>query len=290
MNTLSRIGAGDGKGRGVDGLVTPEDAAQVIEIVGEACAMEGPAEIARRHVMNRLCELIDADFWTWGIAADLRPGCLPAWILQLHGGFTDEQFAKFMQAQEHPDLARLTEPFGRLVQQSGRHVTRLRQQTDPEDFFSRSGAFELWAEADVAPGIMSCRRVDATTLASVTIHRRMSRPLFAERESRLAHIVLSEIPWLYPRGLPASDVGRVPRLSPRKRTVLLLLVIGQTRREIAAHLGLSEHTVNDYVKDVFSTFGVRSQAQLVSKFVAGDGGDVDSHALVAQPDTPGFGG
>lgn len=223
--------------------------------------------------MDRLCALIGADYWTWAIAADLRPGVLPAWVLHLHGGFDDEKIARFVRAQEHPDLAILTAPFAALLAANGRHTTRLRQQTDPEDFFSRSGAFPIWKELDISPGIMSCRPVDATTLSAISIHRKMDRPFFSERESRLAHILLSEIPWLHPRGANAGDVGAVPSLSPRKRSVLMLLVAGQTRAEIATHLGLSPHTVNGYVKEIFGHFGVNSQAQLAARFLAGDGGD-----------------
>jgi len=249
------------------------DAGALIEIVGDVCAMEAPLAQRRRFVMNRLCQLIEADYWTWGIAADLRPGALPAWVLHLHGGFDEGKFARFVKAQEHPDLARLTAPFAELLAKTGSHVTRLRQQTDPEDTFVKSGAYPIWAELDVAPGIMSCRPVDATTLSSITIHRRMSRPFFSERDARLTHILLSEVPWLHPHGARADYVKTVPLLSPRKRSILLLLVSGQSREQICGHLGLSVHTVNGYVKEIFAIFRVNSRAQLAARFLSGDGGD-----------------
>ncbi len=250
-----------------------KDAGELVEIVGEVCAMDAPLLQRRRFVMERLCQLVDADYWTWGIAADLRPGVLPSWVLHLHGGFEDGQLAKFARAQEHPDMARLTAPFAELLAVTGSHVTRLRQQTDPEDTFVRSGAYPLWAELDIAPGIMSCRPVDATTLSSVLIHRRMTRPFFTERDARLAHILLSEIPWLHPRGTRSEDVAAVPMLSPGKRSILLLLMAGQSRGQIAKNLGLSVHTINDHVKEIFGVFGVNSHSQLAARFLAGDGGD-----------------
>ena len=54
---------------------------------------------------------------------------------------------------------------------------------------------------------------------------------------------------------------------------LALLVQGYKRDQIADHLKLSLHTVNDYVKAVFKHFGARSQAELMVRFQAGDGGD-----------------
>lgn len=253
--------------------ITKVDAAELISIVGDVCLMEAPTAMRRRFVMERLCRLIEADYWTWAIAADLSPGSLPSWVLHLYGGFDEEKIAQFVKAQEHPDLAKLTAPFARLLATSGRHVTRLRQQIDPEDQFRASKLYSIYETLDIAPGIMSCRPVDATTLSAISIHRRITRPLFSERESRLAHILLSEIPWLHPRGARADDIATVPSLSPRKRSLLMLLVAGQSREQIAKNLNLSKHTVNDYVKEIFRSFGVNSQAQLIARFLSGDGGD-----------------
>lgn len=254
-------------------MISADDAAALVGIVADACIMSGPAETRRQFVMDRLCTLIGADYWTWAVAADLRPGALPVWVLHLHGGFTDGQLARFVEAQEHPDLAKLTAPFARALAESGQHVTRLRQQIDPEDNFRKSSLCKIYEALDIAPGIMSCRPVDATTLSAISIHRRYARPLFSERDARLAHIIISEIAWLHPGGASGDDLAAVPALSSRLRTVFMLLVAGQTRAQIAHHLSLSPNTVNDYVKDVFRLVGVNSQAQLLARFLSGNGGD-----------------
>ena len=46
----------------------------------------------------------------------------------------------------------------------------------------------------------------------------MGRPRFGARDARLAHIVLSEIPWLHTAGLPEDRGQTAPALSPRLRT------------------------------------------------------------------------
>ena len=43
-------------------------------------------------------------------------------------------------------------------------------------------------------------------------------------------------------------------------------VRGTPRKEIAADLGLSLHTVNDHLKQIYRHFGVRSQVELVARF------------------------
>ena len=62
-------------------------------------------------------------------------------------------------------------------------------------------------------------------------------------------------------------------LSPRLRTVLGLMMDGQTAKRIAFHLELSEHTVRGYVQDIYRHFGVNGRAELMRRFMVGDGRD-----------------
>lgn len=101
----------------------------------------------------------------------------------------------------------------------------------------------------------------------------MDRPHFVEREARIAHIVLSEVPWLHFKAFPDRQSKEMTNLYPRHRTVLNCLCEGWSRKTIADHLGLSTNTVHGYSKVIFKHFGVHSQAELVARFSKGDGGD-----------------
>ena len=50
--------------------------------------------------------------------------------------------------------------------------------------------------------------------------------------------------------------------------VLNLLLDGLGRKKIAQHLEITENTVAGYVKDIYNHFGVRSQPELMQKFLA----------------------
>jgi DNA-binding NarL/FixJ family response regulator len=110
-------------------------------------------------------------------------------------------------------------------------------------------------------------------VSSLGFYRRQHEPAFTERESRIAHIVLSEVPWLHEEGWPEDRAVSVPQLPPRSRLVLNLLLDGRNRKEIAASLSLSEHTIAGYQKSIYSHFGVGSHAALMRRFQLGDGGD-----------------
>jgi DNA-binding NarL/FixJ family response regulator len=63
--------------------------------------------------------------------------------------------------------------------------------------------------------------------------------------------------------LSARDPAVAPRLTPRQREVLALLVKGQRMKEIAANLGLSTRTVESHKYEMMDVLGLHSTAELV---------------------------
>lgn len=238
------------------------DCRAIAAVMSETCHQKTRgAQI--RTLMDGLCALVDAKAWVWGVSVRLSPDTLPTWILHRRGGFSSESYAQFLRAQEHPDLKEITAPFARLLFERNCHLTRLRQQTDPENRFANSDAKPLWDAAGVAPGIMSCRPLPGGEISVAGVFRSPEAPLFDERERKLAHILLSEVSWLH---LPEKESLMEParRLSPRRLTVYNLMLQGHSRAEIAAQLGVTPNTVNSYCKEVFRHFNVHSQAELMA--------------------------
>ncbi|WP_393080808.1 response regulator transcription factor [Streptomyces sp. LN704] len=68
-----------------------------------------------------------------------------------------------------------------------------------------------------------------------------------------------------PGPAPAGAVARqgVATLSPREREVLRHLVEGCTHDQAARRIGISQHTVDTYVKRIRSKLGAHNKAQLV---------------------------
>ena len=54
------------------------------------------------------------------------------------------------------------------------------------------------------------------------------------------------------------------KLSPKKREVAELICIGYTNKDIAESLVISEHTVKDYVKDIYYALDVHSRIELAA--------------------------
>ena len=60
---------------------------------------------------------------------------------------------------------------------------------------------------------------------------------------------------------PQADYG----LSEREREILELLVEGQTKGRIAAHLGLSPHTIDGHVRNIYTKLHVNNRSGAVAK-------------------------
>lgn len=84
-------------------------------------------------------------------------------------------------------------------------------------------------------------------------HRRKVQLLYREIVKRIGNELAS---WLGPHR---------SMLPPRARQVLALLHSGDSEKMIAVRLGISTHTVHDYVKLLYRHFGVHSRAELLAK-------------------------
>jgi DNA-binding CsgD family transcriptional regulator len=255
-------------------LLNEADVRAMVRLVAEVSELQRGYADKKRCLMEGLCQLVDADAWAWCLCVNMAAEGRNVYTSVLHGGMDDAQYAHMLEATAHRDEARFTEKFADEIRQVGQHVTRLRKHLDPGNLFLESEAYHLWKKAGFMPGILSCRPIDSSCLSTVGVFRRHGRPDLSEREARIAHIVLTEVPWIHLQGWPEDRAVTVPALPPRQRIVLNLLLEGQTRKQIADHLEISINTVAGYVRDVFKHFGVRSHAELMRRFLSGDGNDV----------------
>ena len=69
--------------------------------------------------------------------------------------------------------------------------------------------------------------------------------------------------------LAAASPRPRPSLSPRERDTLEALLTGASEKQIALALGISCHTVHQYVKRIYRAFGVRSRAELMASLLRG---------------------
>lgn len=254
-----------------EGLLHETDVRAIVRLLGDVIAMRGDINACRRHLMEGLCPIVGADSWLWCMA-EIEPGKSLGHSGILHGGFDDERLSWFLQAINHPATGKSNRRIASELMERGTHITRnLPQVEDPEYPIFDSEAGPLWQKAGIGTLMLSIRPMETGGATGIVLYRQHGRPDFNERELRIAHIILTEIPWLHYEKFTEKSI--IDRLYPRHKTVLNLLCEGWDRKKIASYLNISPQTVHGYVKEIFLHFNVHSQPELIARFGKGDGGD-----------------
>lgn len=64
-----------------------------------------------------------------------------------------------------------------------------------------------------------------------------------------------------------GDYGRSYLLTPREKSIVSFLFQGYSNKEIAAHCHISEQTVKDHLKHVYSKVGTHQRTALLARLM-----------------------
>lgn len=258
-----------------DSELSERDVRDLINLIGDAAHTRGDLMAKRSCLMGGLAELIGADVWLWVITEHLpeKNEWFPTAMLK--GGLSDKEFAIIVEAshdQDHKPPEH--DPWTSIVLSATGATTRGRRQLVPDDtYWYEHPNTKSYRQGFIDDFIFStyCLDRNDNKYSMIGLHRHWGRDPFTPKQSRMAHIVMSEVKWLhacYDDGITGIE------LSPRLRGVLRYLLEGWSNKKIASEVGLSPHTVSDYVKDIYLHFGVHSRHELFNRFATGDGGDL----------------
>jgi len=119
--------------------------------------------------------------------------------------------------------------------------------------------------------LYSLRLLDQNGFSCLGMLRHEQKVPFGEREQALVRLIFQNVDWIHDLRSTGGAGKRAGRLTHRQREILMLLLRGKSRKSIAASLGLSEHTIVDYMRQIYQKVNVRSQSELLSHFITGSG-------------------
>ena len=256
------------------------DARAVIRLLGEVAMVEGNHATKRRALMEGLNDLIDADMWLICHGTIDNPQRWPMVFSVVHDGATDEEIAAmadYGQDLDHPLLEhersrQLAETY--FVERGQQCTARRNQIITDEEWYDNPVEVQRHQRLGYDDFLMTGYPLDDRGLYSLLeFFRRHGRPKFTDRDCRLVHIVAAEIPWLHYEGAPVGPSNRARELTPRERAILALMLDGWDRKAMSRELGLSFHTVGDYMKRIYKRFNVDGQVALLHQFMAGERAD-----------------
>lgn len=244
------------------------DFSKLLRLASSTSVQMGDAGERRQLFLTKLLELLGASggFWGWGRG---RPGItavIP--VASIPVGFSQEVWAKIVEFSLSNDGQRIAqEPiFKRLIHES--HATVLRSDLIDDDAWHQSHAYTNSLEsAGLDDFLTSVRYYAKDSWHCLTFFRQTGLDRFTHREASLVHMVLSSIDWLEPKSSETVPPDAFAIATPKQRVIMLYLLDGLPRKQIAAALGITLHTVNDHIKALYERFEVTSATELAAKFL-----------------------
>ena len=111
--------------------------------------------------------MIRADAWIWGVSQHSESGQQPEYACIIKEGFTDAQYSKALEANEHPDMRELCAPLFAEFAADQRHLTRRREQIIPDEVYNGTEVAEVCDPAQATDGVVQNKQLTERGSASV---------------------------------------------------------------------------------------------------------------------------
>jgi DNA-binding CsgD family transcriptional regulator len=246
-------------------LLRVQDVRDVYRLIGECRELGGDAASWHRRMLEGLCPLIGAPAATGGGGRWNRPHCAIEPTLAIDVGL-DSRGHELYTAYKR-ELGPAGDPiFQALKHVYGRLVVRTRRQLVADPAWYRSDAWQKYRRpVGIDNQLTSVYQVSNDGAVSViALLRGSNEREFSPRERRLLSFFHGELGRLIGRSLVGATEAGADRLPPRLRQTLAYLLEGDSEKQLAARLALSQATIHQYVTALYRHFGVGSRAQLLA--------------------------
>ncbi|SFH74970.1 helix-turn-helix transcriptional regulator [Planctomicrobium piriforme] len=224
----------------------------------------------RTLAVTFFAQLLEADvgFWAWGRGHPLKSTIVPIAIID-HGFSDAQRIAVIELGTDKVCNAEFQERAAPLLNATGQLTVTRREIFSDLEWRQRPRFRRYCEQMGMDSWIQSVRYSRGDTWNNMLYFRSSSRGEFGPSERSLLDFIQDAVCWLRPQVEELVPTEAFAGLTPRQKTVMLLLLDGQSRKEIALQLKLAEHTVGEYIKRVYEHFQVHSQGELTALFLKG---------------------
>lgn len=225
----------------------------------------------RRLLIAGLAKLVDADVYIWSMTAlnhDVRGDAMTTCVID--GGWqSDAEPGAVYAILADPEFGK--QGLGKIYDyiMEGRRITVGNGEVFPAEHQDR--LMDIWRTTGFEHFLLSLYPLNNHFSSNVGLHRRRGKPNFGQRERTIVHTVFSQVEWLHQYGVNEEAREVSLALPSRERQTLIYLLSGCSHKNIATRMNISQHTVNDYAKQLHRRFGVTSRAELQAFFFTGGG-------------------
>jgi DNA-binding CsgD family transcriptional regulator len=251
------------------GILRSSQVHALVRLLNEAHELPPVVETRSRHLLRGICRILEADAGACVLERDFRPGAREGFAEIVLEGWDGEAVAALealrrLGSGSNPAIRSLRErgslPPGGIVTATRRELVEDRSWygTPYVDRYLRPTGLDDSIYSSWWSGTDGEAR-------GIGIYRDRSARAFDAADRELLHLFHTGCGAMFePPARPARGVPDAA-LSPRERQTLALLLQGLGDKQIAARLGISRFTVNQYTKALYRRFGVQSRAMLIAR-------------------------
>jgi DNA-binding CsgD family transcriptional regulator len=235
-----------------------------LRLVGECRDLGHDLRAWLGHAADGLRHLLRAKVMSAGITRPEGFRLYGEADLILHAGWEPGQ--ERVALQFHAREGHLQDPTFQSFQRISKPNITLRPvQLIPRRAFRASEAYAQRTALGIEDFMFS-QRASSTGRATVLLspQRAHRDAYFGAREERLLALFHDELARLVGTVLSERQANPLADLPPRLRQTLAALLEGDAEKQVALRLGLSRHTVHEYVTRLYRRFGVQSRAELLA--------------------------
>lgn len=223
----------------------------------------------KRRFAAGLARLVDADVYIWSttvINHDLPGDFMTTCVID--GGWqSPEEQGRVYEVITSIEFGREGLASAYELMLAGTRATLTARDLFPPQHHDR--LLGIWRKTGFDSLLICTHPLDHNFSSNLGLHRRLGRPSFTEREKQIADAVFNGVTWLHNYGANEAVRATTLLLSPRERQTLVFVLAGHSHKSIAERMQISQHTVNDYVKQLHKHFDVTSRAELQANFFLG---------------------
>jgi DNA-binding CsgD family transcriptional regulator len=244
-------------------LLRVHEVRDAYRLIGECRDLGSDPELWQTRLLEGLCRLIGVPAVSGGegtwVGAQRRTKVISNFTV----GF-DEGGLRMLREWQREVGTKGCPIFRALDELPDLLVTRSRSQLVADRDWYRSPSFLRRTAASIDHVVTSLRRTPKGTATGIALHQPAGARDFSARQVQLVHFLHDELGPLVGRALVSLTEASPAGLSPRLRQTLACLLEGDSEKQVAARLGLSQSTTHQYVTALYRHFGVRSRAQLLA--------------------------
>jgi DNA-binding CsgD family transcriptional regulator len=247
-------------------LMLTTDVQAILRLVGGAAELWYQPSLQREFTLDALRKLLHAQVGVCYAFGDVLTGGTTACGPFTHVGLDDAQrtqFETYLRTGTPPDPV-----LDVLASIDGRVITLARPDAVMDaDWYGSDHFTQLRQPLGLDHALYV--KIVAASLGRQTIVmlvRAAGEPAFTDRDAYLCELCLSELAWPYTPDVDFTD-PRLDALQPRLKRVMRHLLEGDSEKQVAVKLGLSPHSVHQYVKQLYAQLEVSSRGELLAQWV-----------------------